>query len=83
MLSLRSRQSSPPSVQSAADAAKRSFLIEHDSFYRDGEKVQLLAGSIHYFRVHPQVKHQSTPANSFSKACSIVLDGLVVVSHWR
>jgi hypothetical protein len=70
-------------VQSAADAAKRSFLIDNDSFYRNGEKVQLLAGSIHYFRVHPQVKHHNTPANFSLKECSIVLGCLVVVSNWK
>ncbi|GAQ91566.1 Beta-galactosidase [Klebsormidium nitens] len=41
-------------IEAGAAAEERAFTIENDAFLRDGEEVQLLAGSIHYFRVHPQ-----------------------------
>eukprot|EP00884_Botryococcus_braunii_P022552 jgi/Botrbrau1/8981/Bobra.0148s0087.1 len=31
----------------------RTFTIDNDRFYKDGESFQIYSGSIHYFRVHP------------------------------
>lgn len=53
-------------MQSGAAGAERAFTIENDAFVRDGEEVQILAGSIHYFRVHPQVSASLPPPPSYT-----------------
>jgi hypothetical protein len=40
--------------QQQQQQAGRTFTIENDRFVLDSQPVQLLSGSIHYFRIHPQ-----------------------------
>lgn len=40
--------------QQQQQQAGRTFTIENDRFVLDGQPVQLLSGSIHYFRIYPQ-----------------------------
>jgi hypothetical protein len=33
--------------------AERSFIVQGNSFVKDGQPIQLISGSMHYFRSHP------------------------------
>ena len=41
----------PVPVAGRGRAAARSFAVAHDEFWRDGERVQVVSGELHYFRV--------------------------------
>lgn len=34
---------------------ERSFCVSHDEFWLDGQPFQIVSGSMHYFRVHPDL----------------------------
>ncbi|BDA51062.1 probable beta-galactosidase [Coccomyxa sp. Obi] len=40
-------------LTSALGDGGKGFWIENDRFVRDGKAVQIISGSIHYFRIHP------------------------------
>lgn len=55
----------PPSADAPAPAPEapvnRTFEIVDDVFLRNGEPVQIISGSIHYFRIRPEVRRCPRP----------------------
>lgn len=46
----------------------RSFYIANDTFWRDGEPLQIISGSLHYSRVPPEVRRMHFDVSHYSTA---------------